>query len=183
MQDRWDAARIFIARLKVEFPELTSFPRFRATLSLVALLGVFALLYGRIIYKSDDSISISLLISGVAWIAATFVVLLKNPLPRFWRLIVQNSVIGLFLLAVLTGAIAYSTWFLLPNAEPSIRLVWTIFAGVFLYLSLTGFRYAFGKMNRQEPAYPGRLTSPFLFALALTNLIGWYWSSIIHFFL
>lgn len=180
LQDQWDRIRIFFTRLKIEFPALAVFPRFRTTLALLGLLGVYGVLHGHVVAQGADARAVSVTLSMVSWLGAAFIVLLRNPLPRLKILVTQLVSILLFGCLVIAIAVAYAMWFAVSRTPESLKVAWLVASGLLAYLMVvTGYR-GFVAVDYREPGYPGRRTTPLLFLLAVLNALWWYWPGLVQ---
>lgn len=174
-QDPWDRLRIFFTRLKIEFPALATFPRFRTTLAVLGLLGVYGLLHGHVVIRSTDGQSLSLAISLASWLGTTFIVLLRNPITRLKVLILQLVSIILVAGFVVALLVAYTMWFSVSHSPDSLRIAWLGATALLAYLAFQTLFRAFIAVDYRESGYPGRRTAPFFFFLAICNALWWYW--------
>ncbi len=171
----WERGRILFARYRAERLPLAT-PKFRSTLFVLWLLGLFALGYGRWYGKDVHSQTWSLILSGVGFLGAVTIVLLKNPWTRFKLLFLQIlSVLLLFAF----GGVAYVTYLILFHANGAVQLVvQLVWIGGLVLLAFITWRVVRRFFDQLETAaevgYPGVATAPILFMLLVANYVGWW---------
>lgn len=176
--------RIFAARMRVERPAITLFPKFKSTLFILWLVALFGLMYGRVFSVSSSAQNVSLLITLVSWAVSVAIILLENPFIRLKRLAYQMLAILLLLSLLVAISITYSLLFFATNAADSVRIIWII--GSFLLGALTFYtiyQSLVRALSSTDQPYPGLRTAPLLFLVFAGNYIAWFWQRIVDFFL
>jgi hypothetical protein len=166
-------------RLKLEGSFLPTFPRFRATLTLLLFLGIGALSYGHLWDKSPQNQNLSLTLSVIAWGGAFLIGLLQSPLKRIRTFLAQVFSIILAVLFVLAAMVCYQMFFVATQFPVSVQYAWLVGTVLLGYMTLRVLAEGFGRfINNNEGRFPGLITSPVLFTLLVVNYIWWLWPTI-----
>jgi hypothetical protein len=175
--------QILVARMRVERPVITIFPKFKSTLFILWLVTIFGLCYGRLFSSSPGAQNVSILITLIAWAASVAIILLENPAQRLKRLLYQMLAILLLLTLLVAVSITYYLLFLVTSAAVSVKLTWvigSILLGALTFFTL--FQSFIHPINSTEQPYPGMRTAPLLFLVLASNFIAWFWQRIVDFF-
>ncbi len=171
----FDRIRLFLARYKIERPPL-EFPKFRSTLLILWALSFLGLAYGHIFSATaSQAQTLSLLLTLIGWIGATFIVLLRNPFIRLRILLIQVMVLSVLLAFVFTLSISYSILYLdRSKVLSSIQYAWFGGTVVLGYTTWRLINYFFHNFNRlEERFYPGFFSAPCLFIVLVLNYAWW----------
>lgn len=175
MNNFLETARILVAKLKIERPNLVVFPRFTTTFSLLWLIALVGLLYGHLVSKGEGARSLSLLLSGSSAVAALFIVLLRDPWPRLKLFLKQVMALGLLSAFLIVASLAYSLSQVIANVAPSVQFSWLFGSILVGYLSLRALFNAYlNDRALMESAYPGMRSTSLLFFLFGINWVWWY---------
>ncbi|HEY1074453.1 MAG TPA: hypothetical protein VGE59_02005 [Patescibacteria group bacterium] len=173
-----DSVRVFMAKLRVDFPSV-ALPRFTTTFALLWAIALLGLLYGHVFFASSQSRSVSLFLSAAGGIGALFVILLHDPWYRLKILFNQVVALVLLLAFLIVASVTYSITQLVANVSPSIQFAWMVGSVLLAYVSLRAVFGAFFNLRRMtDIVYPGMRSTAILLFLFFLNYLWWSWEVI-----
>lgn len=166
-------------RLKIEGSFLPTFPRFRATLTILLLVGLVALFMGPATGRTSDNQNLALVLSLIAWGGSFLISLLNNPLKRAKTFLSQIMSLVLAILLGLALVVSYQIIFV-SDFPVSIQYAWLIGTILLAAITVRVLSASFGRfILSSEGRYPGLISSPVLFALLIINYLWWQWPMIL----
>lgn len=173
-----DSIRVFIAKLRVDFPSM-ALPRFTTTFALFWGLAFLGLLYGHVFFVSPQARAVSLFLSAAGAVGAVFVILLHDPWYRLKILLNQVFALALLFAFLIVASITYSITQVVANVSPSIQFAWMVGSVLLAYISLRAVFGAFFNLSRMtDIVYPGMRSTAILLFLFFVNYLWWSWEVI-----
>lgn len=173
---------LLIARARIERPSLLVAPQFRATLFVLWLISVASIIYPHVIHPNDGLRTLSIALSGGAWIGSVIILLLANPKSRIKRLMAQMLATIVTLLTVFVLSVGIVAIFENPFASLSLRVIWIIMTGFLGFVALLAIIRGFLRHPVGEDGpYPAMHSAPGLFIMWAMNVSWWFWSQLLSY--